>query len=431
VTSVATPRSTVRAALDPAVGHADPDHAVRHAPDPAVRHAPELAADRLRAHLAELEPAAGPDPAAIRVVRAPGRVNLVGEHTDYNLGYVLPAAIDLEIRLAFVPADDRRVELVSATTGERASFDLDAIGPSPGGMAAYVAGTAWALAEAGIATRGFRGMLASSLPRASGLSSSAALELASAWALAVDPAAIDALELARVCQRAENAYVGVNCGLMDQFASACGVAGAAMLLDCRSLESRPVALPLATHALVAIHTGSTRSLTTSQYNARRAQCEAAAAALAADDPAIRSLRDVTPAMLPAVAVRVDEETFRRCRHVVTENARVEETIAALASGDLAAVGRAWAASHTSLRDDYEVVSPELDALVEIAATVPGVAATRMTGAGFGGCTINLVERGAVEGLRERVEAAYPARTGLTPRVYPVDAVAGAGFAPGG
>jgi galactokinase len=354
-------------------------------------------------------------------------VNLIGEHTDYNLGLVLPAAIDLEIRIAFIPTEDRRVELVSDATGERASFDLDAIGPRAGGMASYVAGTAWALAEAGIPMRGFRGILASSLPRASGLSSSAALELAAAWALAIDPAAVPPLDLARICQRAENAYVGVNCGLMDQFAIACGVAGGAMLLDCRSLAWRPVALPLAGHTLVVIHTGSTRSLSASQYNARRAQCEAAAAALAVDDPGIRSLRDVTEAMLPAVATRVDEETFRRCRHVVTENARVEAAIEALAASDLATVGRTWAGSHASLRDDFEVVSPELDALVEIAVATPGVAAARMTGAGFGGCTVNLVEWDAVAVLRDRVLAEYPARTGLLPRVFAVDAVAGAGF----
>jgi len=397
--------------------------------DAAAARVPRLDPGQLRARLAELEPDAVADPAAVRVVRAPGRVNLIGEHTDYNLGLVLPAAIDLEIRIAYVPTDDRRVELVSDATGERASFDLEAIGPSSGGMAACVAGTAWALAEAGIATRGFRGILVSSLPRASGLSSSAALELAAAWALAVDPAAIPPLDLARICQRAENEYVGVNCGLMDQFAIACGVAGAAMVLDCRSLAWRPVALPLASHTLVVIHTGSPRSLSSSQYNARRAQCEAAAASLAEDDPAIRSLRDVTPAMLPAVADRVDEETYRRCRHVVTENLRVEQTIAALAAGDLAAVGRLWAASHASLRDDFEVVSPELDALVEIATGVPGVAAARMTGAGFGGCTVNLVERGAAPALRERVLAEYPARTGLSPRVFAVAAVAGAGFVP--
>ncbi len=395
--------------------------------DPAAGRAPGLDPGRLAARLGGVEPAAAADPAAVRVVRAPGRVNLVGEHTDYNLGLVLPAAIDLEIRIAFVPTADRRVELRSDATGERAAFDLDAIGRSRGGMAAYVEGTAWALAEAGIPVRGFRGLLASSLPRASGLSSSAALELAAAWALAEDPAAIPPLDLARICQRAENVHVGVNCGLMDQFASACGVDGAAMLLDCRSLDWRPVPLPLASHALVVIHTGSSRSLSASQYNARRAQCEAAAAALAADDPGVRSLRDMTPAMLPAVAAQVDEETYRRCRHVVTENLRVEETVSALATSDLAAVGRLWAASHASLRDDFEVVSPELDALVEIASDVPGVVAARMTGGGFGGCTVNLVERSAVAALGKRVLADYPARTGLDPRVFDVDAVAGAGF----
>jgi galactokinase len=393
--------------------------------DAATARAPQLDPGQLGARLAELEPAA--EPGAIRIVRAPGRVNLIGEHTDYNLGLVLPAAIDLEIRIAFIPTADRRVALSSDATGERASFDLDAIGQSRGGMAAYVEGTAWALAEAGIEMRGIRGVLASSLPRAAGLSSSAALELATAWALADDPAAIPPLDLARICQRAENVHVGVNCGLMDQFASACGVDGAAMLLDCRSLDWRPVPLPLTTHALVVIHTGSPRSLSASSYNARRAQCEATARALAVDDPGVRSLRDVTPAMLPTAAARVDEETYRRCRHVVTENLRVEQTIAALATSDLAAVGRFWAASHASLRDDFEVVSPELDALVEIATEVPGVAAARMTGAGFGGCTVNLVERSAVTLLRERVLADYPARTGLTPRVFDVDPVAGAGF----
>ena len=400
-----------------------------NASDTALVHRPDLASGRLRARLGDLGPM--PDPASVILVRAPGRVNLIGEHTDYNLGYVLPAAIDLEVRIAFVPARDRQVELVSDATGERACFNLDAIGPSAGGMVAYVAGTAWALTEAGIPTRGVRGVLASTLPRASGLSSSAALELAAAWALAEDPAAIAPLDLARICQRAENQYVGVNCGLMDQFASACGMAGGSMLLDCRSLEWRMVALPLASHTLVVIHTGSTRSLSSSDYNARRAQCEAAAAVLARDDPAIRSLRDVTRAMLPLVRDRVDEVTYRRCRHVVTENVRVEETVAALAKGDMTAVGGLFAASHASLRDDFEVVSPELDALVEIAASVPGVAAARMTGAGFGGCTINLVERGAVAELCEEVKAVYPGRTGLTPRVYVVDAVAGAGFVPGG
>ncbi len=398
---------------------------------PAATTPADLAPGAMRDALAAIEPLAAADPEAIRMVRAPGRVNLIGEHTDYNLGFVLPAAIDLEIRIAFVPTADRRVELVSGATGERSGFDLEAIGPRRGSWIDYPAGTAWALAEAGIPMHGLRGIIASSLPTSSGLSSSAALELASAWALTEAPGGgLEPLDLARICQRAENAYVGVNCGLMDQFASACGVEGDAILLDCRSLDFRPIALPLATHTLVVVHTGSTRSLTTSQYNVRRAQCEAAAAALGAEDPAIRSLRDVTPAMLPRIRDLVGDEAFRRSRHVVTENRRVEETIVALASGDLAAVGRLWAASHASLRDDFEVVSPELDALVEIATAVPGVVAARMTGAGFGGCTINLVERDAVAALASRVTADYPGRTGLTSRIYAVDAVAGAGIVAG-
>ena len=388
--------------------------------------------DRLRARLVAVEPLAAADRGAVVVVRAPGRVNLIGEHTDYNGGLVLPAAIDLEIRIALVPTDDRRVEVVLDATGERAAFDLDAVdvaGERRGGFVDYVAGTAWAMREAGLPTRGFRGLLASTLPQGSGLSSSAALELASAWALspATDPA-VDPLTLARICQRAENAYVGVACGLMDQFASSCGRADGAVLLDCRSLDHRAVPLPLADHVLVVCHTGSERKLQASEYNARRAQCERAVAVLAGRGLPVRALRDVTPAMLDGLRGALDDETYRRCEHVVFEDLRVETTIAALDRGDLTTVGRVFAESHASLRDLYEVSSPELDALVEIAAAVPGVAATRMTGAGFGGCTVNLVRREAVDALARAVLAEYPDRTGLTPRVLAVEPAAGAGVA---
>ncbi len=235
----------------------------------------------------------------IRVVRAPGRVNLIGEHTDYNLGFVLPAAIDLEIRIAYLPTDDGRVELTRLGDGERDGFDLEADRPRTGTWLDYVAGTAWALGEAGLPLRGLHGVIATTLPTASGLSSSAAIELASAWAL-LDEAAtsVDAMTLARICQRAENVYVGVQCGLMDQFASSCGVDGSAVLLDCRSLEWRPVALPDGV-VIVVLHTGSPRSLNASEYNARRRQCELAVAELARDDPSIASLRDVTLPSLEA------------------------------------------------------------------------------------------------------------------------------------
>jgi galactokinase len=371
-----------------------------------------------------------PDTAArrdeIRIVRAPGRVNLIGEHTDYNEGFVLPAAIDLEIRIAYLPTADRRVELQRLDTGARDGFDLDTPRAKNGSWLDYVAGTAWALTEVGLPLTGLRGVVASTLPTSAGLSSSAAIELASAWAMLDDRAAtVDRFELARRCQRAENGYVGVMGGLMDQFAESCGVAGAALFLDCRSSSWRPVPLPPGLQ-LVVLHTGSPRSLTRSEYNVRRSQCESAVAALARIDPSIRSLRDVTPEALAAAAGRLAPVELRRARHIVTENDRVGATVAALEAGDLEAVGRLFAASHASLRDDYEVSSPELDAMVDIAVSVPGVIAARMTGAGFGGCTVNLVRPAAVDALTEAALARYPARTGLTPMILPVRVASGAG-----
>ncbi len=359
-------------------------------------------------------------------MRAPGRVNLIGEHTDYNLGFVLPAAIHLEIRVAYLPTDDRHVELVRLDSGEGDGFDLDTPRPKTGTWLDYVAGTAWALNEAGLPLTGLRGVIASTLPTSAGLSSSAAIELASAWALLHDAApGIEPFELAKRCQRAENAYVGVQSGLMDQFAEACGVAGAAVLLDCRSSDWRPIPLPESV-ALVVCHTGSARRLERSEYNVRRSQCEAAVAALARDHPEVHSLRDVTPELLAESAPRLEPVAARRAQHIVSENERVGATVAALASGDLEALGSLFAASHASLRDLFEVSSPELDAMVEIAQDVPGVVASRMTGAGFGGCTISLVRPDAVEELAEAVDREYTPRTGLTPMVLPVRAVDGAG-----
>jgi len=387
--------------------------------------------DDLRAALLERATddaaATGVDPAAVRVIRAPGRVNLIGEHTDYNLGFVLPAAIDREIRMAVIATDDRRVELTRLDTGERAGFDLDAARPRDGSWLDYIAGTAWALAEAGFATTGLRGVIASDLPENAGLSSSAAIELAAAWALLGSAAAdVDRLVLARICQRAENGYVGVMSGLMDQFASSCGVADHALLLDCRSLDWRAVALP-ADVRLVVLHSGSSRKLDGSAYNERRSQSEAAVATLALVDPGIRSLRDVTPALLAAERHRLDPVVARRAEHIVAENERVLAVVDALAASDLVAVGELFAAGHRSLRDLFEISSPELDALVEIADRVDGVVAARMTGGGFGGCTVNLVRPDAVEALAAAVEAEYPARTGLTPTVLRVHAAEGAGY----
>lgn len=398
---------------------------------PSQPRAPTPAADLGDALLLAHPELAG-DRARMRVVRAPGRVNLIGEHTDYNDGLVLPAAVSLAIEIALIPTDDDRVELTLARTGERGSLDLREVGPKQGTWLDYVAGAAWALQEAGAETHGFRGVLASTIPSGAGLSSSAAIELAAAWALS-GPAgpALDPMTLARTAQRAENEYVGVMCGLMDQFAVTMGRAGMALHLDCRSLAWHPVPLPEEIE-LVVCHSGSPRRLEASAYNARRAECSRAVAVTAAREPGVTALRDVDAAMLERHRDRLDELAYARALHVVTENARVVETEAALKARDLDAVGRLFAASHASLRDRFEVSSDALDALVEIAARTQGVVAARLTGAGFGGCTINLVERGRADELRAAVERDYPARTGLTPRVFVVDAADGAGFvtAPG-
>jgi galactokinase len=387
-----------------------------------------LDGDRLRAELGRLEPLARAAPAAVQIARAPGRVNLIGEHTDYNEGFVLPAAIGLETWICFVPTDDRRVELTRADTGERDAFELDDPRPHRSWID-YVGGTAWALSERKVPLRGLRGLISTSIPIGSGLSSSAAIELASAWALSAGvPPALDRMELARACQRAENEYVGVRSGLMDQFASSLGRSGAALLLDCRSLEYRPVPLPEGL-ALVACDTRSPRRLDASEYNARRAQCERSVDILARSNPSIRALRDVTMELLESQRGALDDETFRRCEHVVRENGRTLAFEAAIRAGDLAEVGRLMAESHVSLRDLFEVSSPELDALVEIMGSVEGVVGARMTGGGFGGCTVNLVARDALERAREAVAARYPAMTGLEAGFYVLEPVAGASLLP--
>jgi galactokinase len=393
----------------------------------------ELGPAELARRLADLEPELGSR--AVDIVRAPGRVNLIGEHTDVNDGFVLPAAIDLEIRICFVLTDDRQVVLhrldapPDARENPTAAFDLDALPPRSGGWADYAIGIAWSVREAGLSTRGLRGVIASTLPVGAGLSSSAAIEMAVAHALLGDAArAMDPVALAQLGRRAENEFVGVQSGLMDQFASNTGRDGAALLLDCRTLDWRAVPLPLDEVSLVVCDSSSPRRLASSEYNLRRTQCAEAVAVLARDDPSITALRDVDLETVQAAIRdgRLEAVAGRRAIHIVTENERVLATVAALEARDLRGVGELFAASHASLRDDFEVSSPALDTLVEIATGTPGVVAARMTGAGFGGCTINLVRPDAVERLTAAIEAQYPARTGLTPKIYPVRAVEGAG-----
>jgi galactokinase len=365
----------------------------------------------------------------VQLVRAPGRVNLIGEHTDYNEGLVLPAAIDREIWIAFEPWDRQEVELTSAEFGETRSFSFEGLSPETRGAKSwidYVAATAWAMRDAGLPIRGFRGVMDSTVPIGSGLSSSAALEMASSWALAVPGAPRpDAGAMAAIAQRGENRYVGVNCGIMDQFASAAGQAGHALLIDCRVNQFKAAPMP-AGLSLVVCETGSLRKLETSAYNTRRSECELGVKLIAEREPGVKALRDVDESMLQRNRDRLPEVVARRCEHVVREDVRVMDTVAALRDGDMDALGRLFAASHASLRDLYEVSSAELDTMVDIAVAAPGVVASRMTGAGFGGCTVSLVKHGAEEALRDAVLAQYQKRTGLKPSVYIVAAVDGAG-----
>ena len=364
----------------------------------------------------------------IRLVRAPGRVNLIGEYTDFNMGFVLPAAIDREVWIALELTELPEVELTSVELNETRSFTFDGLSPKAGQATTwidYIAATAWAMDQAGLPLRGFRGVLDSTIPMGSGLSSSAALEMAASFALAdTSSPRPTAAEMAAIAQRGENVYVGLNCGIMDQFASAAGRAGHALLIDCRVNEALATPIPESL-SLVVCDTGAPRRLGTA-YNTRRAECELGVRLIAEREPGVKSLRDVDFEMLERNRDRLPENVARRCEHIVHEDDRVMATVSALRDGDLEALGRLFAASHASLRDLLEVSSPELDLMVDIATGVPGVIASRMTGGGFGGCTVSLVVRGAEEALREKVLRDYVKLTGLDAKVYAVSAVDGAG-----
>ena len=381
----------------------------------------------VRSVLLATVPAAAADPSSVRLVRSPGRINLIGEHTDYNEGFVLPMAIDRAIVIALVPSDDRCVEITRLDTGELARFDLDADYQGSGTWVDYLGGMAALLARRGVPTRGVRGVIASSLPIAVGLSSSAAIEIAAAWAIADgEDVPLPPMELARAGQAVEHEFIGVNSGLMDQLAVIFGRRDAALLIDCRSLEHRPVRLPLERHAVVAIDSGSPRRLGSSAYNERRAECEAVVSAVAKQDPKVRALRDVDLEMLDAVRGSVSPAALDRAEHVIRENERVLACVAALERGDLAAVGDLLAASHASLRDLFEVSSPQLDALVEIATSTPGVVGARMTGAGFGGSIVAIAARDQIGQLREAIDDRYTSETGLRAMVHVVEPADGAG-----
>lgn len=354
------------------------------------------------------------------VVRAPGRVNLIGEHTDYNDGFVLPIAIDRAVWIALRPRSDRQIVVHSLDFGQQQAFSLVEMRNEGAGWIEYIKGIAWVLQEAGYALSGWEGVLAGDVPIGAGLSSSAALEMATARAFAaVSGLPWDAPTMARLGQRAENEWVGVNCGIMDQMISAAGVAGHALLIDCRSLETQPVPLPPDT-VVVVLDTATRRGLVDSAYNERRAQCEAAARFFG-----VPALRDVSVAEFQARAGELDPVIRRRARHVVTENARTLRAVEAMQHGDAVGMGQLMNESHFSLRDDFEVSSAELNAMVECAHREDACYGARMTGAGFGGCAVALVRAEAAPAFADRVATCYQAATEHIPHIYVCRAANGA------
>ena len=353
-----------------------------------------------------------------RIFRAPGRVNLIGEHTDYNDGFVMPVALDFSTWATVSPLDSRKLQIFSENFDEEVEVDLDDQNlAARGHWSDYPIGVAVILERAGHRLRGAKLRLRGEVPIGSGLSSSAAVEVATACALVANSGLhIDERELARLCQRAENEFVGARVGIMDQFVSLFGQAHKALLLDCRSLEFRLLPLPDNVR-LIICNTMVKHELASSAYNERRAQCEAGVNHLREFYPSVTALRDVTLEQLEQHRAGLAEVVYRRCRHVITENARVLAAGEALEQGDLERFGELMAESHVSLRDDYEVSSEELDLMVELAQRIDGLYGARMTGGGFGGCTVNLVRTEKTEEFRARVAESYERVTKIKPEIY--------------
>jgi galactokinase len=353
----------------------------------------------------------------MRTFRAPGRVNLIGEHTDYNLGFVLPVALDLATAVAIAPSRDGMLRIYSQHRQEMRQWKAeDVAGLSPArDWSDYPIGVARELIQAGFPVQPANLLIFSTVPEGSGLSSSAALEVSSALAF-LHGRTLNPLELALLCQRAERNFVGMPCGIMDQYISVFGRRDCAVEIDCRSLGHRMVALPEGI-AFVAVNTMVKHALASSAYRERVAECADAVEALRRQFPAVESLRDASPEQLAAVAPQLSEVVARRARHVVTEDVRVGRFVEASAAGDPRLMGKLMLESHASLRDDYQVSCEELDFLVESAMRLDGVYGSRMTGGGFGGCTVTLLRAGTAAAFAEQISAAYQAKFDVTPLVY--------------
>jgi galactokinase len=356
----------------------------------------------------------------VRVFRAPGRVNLIGEHTDYNLGFVLPVALDLATSIATAPNRDGKLRIHSEDRGETREFEiasLAALQPAHH-WSDYPIGVARELLQLGIAIEPANLLIRSTVPEGSGLSSSAALEVSSALAF-LRGRALDPLELAKLCQRAERNFVGMPCGIMDQYISVFGRDHSAVEIDCRSLAHRLVALPTGI-VFAAVNTMVKHALSGSAYRDRVAECAAACQSVG-----VASLRDITPDQFADAEGRLADPVRRRARHVVTEDARVNRFVDAASRREIETMGRLMIASHRSLQYDYEVSCAELDYLVDTALLIDGVIGSRMTGGGFGGCTVTLLREDAVESFRTEIAAKYHAQYGIAPAIYKCTPSAGA------
>jgi len=372
-----------------------------------------------------------------RIYQAPGRVNLIGEHTDYNDGFVMPAAIGFYTQASIAPRPDRKLVIHSENYSEQVEFDLDQLPATRAGhWSDYVIGVVKMLERSGKELGGANLLVDGDVPQGAGLSSSASIEVAVGYALldlvdhvpdhhVPDRTEIDRTKLALLCQQAENEFVGARCGIMDQFVASHGKRGQALLLDCRSLEYRLLPLPDDV-ALAICNTMVKHSIAKGEYNQRRAECEAGVRGLSKYLPNARALRDVTLQDLEAHGRELPDVIMRRCRHVIGENARVLQAAAALELGDLQAFGNLMRQSHRSLRDDFEVSCSELDLMVELAEQAEGVYGTRMTGGGFGGCTIALVQAGCVETFQRTVQEGYERSYGCKPEIYVCSAADGVG-----
>jgi galactokinase len=360
-------------------------------------------------------------------VRAPGRVDVMGSHTDYNEGYVLTMPIDRDTWIAARPRASRTVEVSTLSAPGADHFPLDNIVRTDAPLwGNYVRGVAWALGDAGYRLDGWDGLVQSTVPIGSGLSSSAALECATATLFtALAGKAIDPVQLAQICQRAENEFVGVNCGILDQYTSILGQEGCALTLDCRYLTHRIVKIP-ADIMVVICDTRFHRALAASEYGARRAACEEGARALSRSYPEVKTLRDVTPAMLDAHEADLSPVVAKRCWFIVEENARVLALAQALPRGDRAAIREITVASFAGARDLYEITVREMEMMHEAMMQAPGAIGARQAGAGFGGCMVAFVEASRVASFAASVRKAYAGAAGIEPEIYPVRAAPGAG-----